>query len=688
MKRRNFAAVILGLVLVLIVTYFSTLEEQNTHEGDSKRVDAAEPKTDTEEAKHQYYKPTPAQKMTSLENAEQTYAASEVYSQCEAENAEVWDRLEVIKNTINNELKGIEKQALLRDAIFLLQSEGYFDAYEAPIVLYQRLLENEAQHFERAPFRPTRAEMEKYTSVGYLLRDVFDAVRELDIERTVLAADVFRQNNSKRGLLLRRGKNKLLWTPDVIIGHSLATAPLSFVDDIAAHYPVSHLLFTQAVRSGASEEVLKKLLASFDFNNTPIYTKHNKLQTALQAAIEIESLAAIQLILVQPDLLHTDLFFNPLNTIVFDTLNTEGQEFTDAQKAMIALLVEHGFRVDVVPGPFSKSRMLAGYAAMLERPIVDQLHALSIPPRHIEKFRMHPDSAVPLSLQDQLKRNASDSQLLKEEYNERAKNCGALKQRLQSLVPPLTRIDDVLAFASADNSFAENIQLLKQQSLTLVDAYYAKMERESGDTQRVDALAAATHSLQDIPATVKAQIDQLTPFERHQLNEVYCEKFGKRFMEDIFDAVQYMSFSLFSYESCLAGTPDDYTETERIFYLNENTYPGIIFSKLERYAFDKAINLLADPAFQRPKDLRGHPHGRDALMLALDLKLASHSVDKKDYKTLIIDLIARTELQDGHFKRLHRLKIEHFMLFEEIALFHPQIRQAVGYPLAMYRTHN
>ena len=56
---------------------------------------------------------------------------------------------------------------------------------------------------------------------------------------------------------------------------------------------------------------------------------------------------------------------------MFDILKTEGQQFTDAQKAMMALLVERGFRVNVVLGASSKSRIIVGYAAMLERPIVD-----------------------------------------------------------------------------------------------------------------------------------------------------------------------------------------------------------------------------------------------------------------------------------------------------------------------------
>ncbi|TPH12497.1 hypothetical protein [Litorilituus lipolyticus] len=687
-KRRIIGAAVLGLVVIIIGTHFFALEEKNALYIDSTNIVTEERSITADKYSPLNDQLTLVHTETVLDNAIQIYAASEAYSQCEVENAEVWERLEVVKSAINDELNVIADNHLLRDAVFLLQSEGHFKTFEALFNLKRLQLAIEKQHFQRPPNRLTQEEIDLFTSAANLLRDVSDAATDYDIEQTIQATRIFRQNSSKRGFLFRRGKNKQLWTPDVLIGHTLATAPLSFVDSIAAQYPTSHLLFTQAVRSGASNEVLKKLLSSFDFTNTPIYTKHNNLQTALQAAIEIESLSAMRLILSQPNLQHTDFIFNPLNMIVFDTINRKVGEFTDTQKAMMALLVEHGFRVDIVSIPFTKKRMLAGYAAILERPIVDQLKALSIPPRHIEKLRIHPDSTLPLHLQDQLKHDAFQSQVLKNEYNERAKTCGELKQALQSLVPPLTRIDDIFSYVSAENSFVDNVHMLKQQSLTLVDAYYAKMERESADTQRVDAIAASTSSLQDIPFTVSAQINELTPFERHHLTEVYCEKFGKRFMEDIFDIVQYMSFSLFSFEACLAGTPDDYTETELNFYLHENTYPGIIYSKLERYTFDKVLEALADPAFQRPKDLQGYPHGRDALMLALDLKLAAHSVDKKDYKAVITDLIAKTSLKDEHFKRLHRLKVAHFLFFEEIASFHPQIRQAVEFPLATYRTHN
>ena len=494
-KRRIFGTALLGLVVIIISTHFFPLEEQNALNSNPTDIDTSEPKEAMEESTPTNIQLTPVQTATTLENTAQIYAASEAYSLCEAENAEVWDRLEVIKNAIDDELRSIDDSRLLRDAVFLLQTQGHFKTYEALSNLYQLQLTKEEKHFQSAPFRPTQAEINQFTSAAYLLRDVFDAVTHLDIEQTIAATRIFRQNNSKRGFLFRRGKNKLFWSPDVIIGHSLATAPLSFVDDIAAQYSVNHLLFTQAVRSGASNEVLEKLLSSFDFNNTPIYTKHNKLQTALQAAIESESLDAIRLILSQPNLQHTEFFFNPLNTIVFDTLNTEEREFTDTQKAMMALLIEHGFSVDIVSTPYTKNRMLAGYVAILERPIVDQLKALSIPPRHIGKLRIDPDSALSLHQQDKLKRNAFQSQVLKDEYNERAKTCGELKQTLQSLVAPLTRIDDASTYVSAENSFVENVQLLKQQSLTLVDAYYAMLEREPGDTHRVDAIAASTISL-------------------------------------------------------------------------------------------------------------------------------------------------------------------------------------------------
>jgi hypothetical protein len=248
-------------------------------------------------------------------------------------------------------------------------------------------------------------------------------------------------------------------------------------------------------------------------------------------------------------------------------------------------------------------------------------------------------------------------------------------------------VDDIYAFVSAENTFIENVQLLKQQSPTLVDAYYALMLREPADLQRVNEVAASTVSLPEISDSVHTQINELPPAERHRLSEVYCEKFGKRFMEDIFDTTQYMSFTLFNLDTCLAGTRDDYKETELNFYLHEHTYPGIIYSSLKRYAFHKALDALTDPTFQRPKDLQGYPHGRDALMLALDLKIADFSVNNNDYKILITDLIAKTKLNDEHFKRLHRLKVEHFLLFEEIASFQPQIRKAVEYPLAIYKTH-
>ena len=687
-KKNVFGILIFGLVVIVMDMYFLPLSENSALNQSPQNTDKSVPNDIPIDYNNVSEESRPLHLRGKLNNAVQIYAASEAHSQCDVENVATWERLEVLKNAIMTELRGINESRLIRDAVFLLQGEGYFKTYEALFTLQQLQLENEAKYFQIAPLRPTQEDLEEFRRAAHFLGEVQEAATRQDIELTIQTTINFRRNNIKRGFVFRRGRNNLFWTPDVIIGHNLATAQMDFVDDIAARYPVNHTLFTQAVRSEASVETLEKLLSSFDFSNTPIYTKHNKLQTALQSAIEIKSLDAMRLILSQPDINHTDFFHNPLNTIIFDTLRTGNSEFTDTQKEMMALLVEHGFSVDIVTGPIDKSLMLAGYTAMLEQPILDQLKALSIPPRRIAKFRILPDSALPLDLQDQLKRDVFQSQVLINELNEKAEICRELKLALRSLVTPLIRIDDIFSFVSTDNSFAENIELLKQQSLTLVDAYYSRMARESEDTQRVDLIVASTHSLQDIPLTVREQIDALTPFERHHLNEVYCEKFGKRSMEDIFAIVQYMNPSLLSFESCLVGSRDYYTETKLAFYLHENTYPGLIYRKLASYSIDDALDALTNPAFQRPKDLDGHPHGRDALMLALDLKLATNSFNKNDYKALISALISKTQLKGEHFKRLHRLKVEHFLFFEELASFHPQFRQATDYPLAIYRTPN
>ncbi|WP_421134221.1 hypothetical protein [Alteromonas sp. A079] len=640
-RKAILGAVALVITLMGIGIYFVTNEKEEAFNNTAPSTDASDSTIEPKNYRLMTAPLTPDRTANALENATKIYSASESYSQCEVENAEVWDKLQRVKNAINSELLALDNSRLLSDAVFLLQEEGYFDTSNALLNLHRLQLTNQQQKFQRAPFKPTQEEIDEIRNAFYLLQDIVEAAAQQDIEKVMQATHAFRQNNDKHGYAIRRGRNKFLITPDVVIGHSLATASPTFVDDIAAQYPVSHLLFTQAVRSGASNEVLEKLLSSFDFNNEPIYTKHNTLQTALQAAIEIESLHAMRLLLSQPNLQHTAFFFNPLNTIIFNTLNAKKDEFTEIQKAMMTELGEHGFRVDIVSTSYTKNPMLAGYIAMLERPIVDQLKGLSILPHHIDKLQIHPDSTLPLYLQDQLKRNAFQARVLKDEYNERAKTCVERKKTLQSLVPPLTSIDDVFVYINADNSFTENVQLLKQQSLTLVDAYYEKMGSQSLDTRRVDAIAASTESLKDIPFDVLAQINELNPFERYHLTERYCQKFGKRSMDDIFNTVQYINFSVFSFEACLAGSPDDYADTERYFYHQENTYPGIIYNKLAHYAVDEAIEALSDPAFQRPKDYSGYPHGRDALMLALDIKLATHNIDKKDYKTLISALIEK-----------------------------------------------
>lgn len=685
-RRNVFATALLGLSVIFIGVYFFGSEEKSELYSRSTNIDAIESNIATKHRAAIDDESTPVPTKTVLNNATEIYSASEDYSQCEAEQTEVWDRLNAMNKAINAELSGIDDNRLLRDAVFLLQGEGYFKTNTALFSLNRLQLEIEEQHFQLEPFQPTQEEIDKFRSANYLMEDIYEASARHDIEKTIHATRIFNQNNRKRGYALRRGKDKILWAPDVIVGHNLSTAPLSFVDDVVAQYPVSHLLFTQAVRSGASNEVLKKLLFSFDFKNRPVYTKHNNLQTALQAAIEVESLDAMRLILSQPDLQNTEFLFNPLNTIIFKALNTEEKSFTNNQKAMMDLLVEHGFRVDIYSSSYNRDLMLAGYIASIEPPIIKQLKALSISPRYIENLHIPSDSELPLHIQDQLRRYALQSQLLSDEYTAKAEACDELKQTLHSLIPPLIKIEDIADYINVENSFTENVQLLKQQSLTLVDAYYAKMIREPADIKAAQQIAVSTSSLVDISSEVSGHIDELSPVERHHLTEIYCQKFGKHAMEDIFDAVRYMNFTLLSYEGCVAGTPDDYTEIQTEFYLHDNTYPGIIYSELEPYFFEKALDTMTNPAFQRSKDLQGYPHGRDALMLILDLKLAASQFDSKDYKTLIIELIAKTDLKDEHFKRLHRLKVDNFLFFEEVASLHPQIREAVKYPLAIYRT--
>jgi hypothetical protein len=292
------------------------------------------------------------------------YVRSEKADRCRAEQNEVWQGLERIKTAIGEQLSITETREQLQDAIFLLHATGYFKKYEAISQLYHLQLRRESEKFVRINQALSETEIVQYSESMHMLGNIFSAAQQLDITALKAAIDFYRSREDKDGYVIRNRAGKSLWSPDTIIGHTLASAPTSFADEVVAQYPISHMLLTQAVRSGASINVLEKLLARMDFENLPVYTKHHKLQTALQAAIEIESTKVLSLLLAQPNLGNTEFAFNPINTIIFNTLNTAEQSLTEKQRAMLMLLRERDFELSIVR-TLGRHTTIAGYIAEL-----------------------------------------------------------------------------------------------------------------------------------------------------------------------------------------------------------------------------------------------------------------------------------------------------------------------------------
>lgn len=250
----------------------------------------------------------------------------------------------------------------------------------------------------------------------------------------------------------------------------------------------------------------------------------------------------------------------------------------------------------------------------------------------------------------------------------------------------MEEIGDIQVYLTKDHNHSKNFERLKEISLTLVDSYYDHTEKLELPHNVIDNILHQTTNLNSVPDQVINSIVKLSLYERHQLANALCEKFGNRNASEILDITQFISFFWLTIKDCLAPTLEDYQTFEDSYYLHIDTFPGIVYRKIKFHQINQAIEALNDPRYQRAKDLNGYPGSRDALMLALDRKIAATQFDKNDYLTLLSELVARTKLSKGHLTRLHRLKITHSLFFEELAFRHPKIKTAVGYEPEIFRT--
>lgn len=107
-----------------------------------------------------------------------------------------------------------------------------------------------------------------------------------------------------------------------------------------------------------------------------------------------------------------------------------------------------------------------------------------------------------------------------------------------------------------------------------------------------------------------------------------------------------------------------------------------VYKAISGFVYDKAIALSTPGAATH-----GYEHGRDALALLLDHIITQGPTVIEQKRTLLRLLMANTELQDMHFRRLHRFKLKWPAWYEALASEFTQVNLAPDYPVSRYNSY-
>lgn len=612
------------------------------------------------------------------------YEASRLHNTCQQELLNIDYRQKVVRQRFDAALTKINDEKQWALAVMHMHELGIVDAQEAlsQINLNQlrRLRKNYEHHTSSSAPNPFQKNMMKN------LQEISLALNNGDLNLLSESMKDFRELSEKRGLLTRVRQKETLLSPDTMVGHAIATKPNINIEAILNVVPATHAMLNQAIRSGADTASVSRLLASMDFSNKPAYTEYRKLQTALQVAIEANSIDVLQLLLEQDSLTNVQFTFSPVNTILMQAMiATERAVLSDEQLEMILLLRNFEHAAHLWPNEKLKKMQLMGYpGSIINDDLREQMKALDIKAQVYRKLVSAQPSNLDAETRTYFDDMAEKLNQSRSEYADKKRTCAPLKQAWNNQLPGLNMIFDITPFLKPGLSFEAQVDHLALTSPTLVDVYY---KQSLSNTSNIDDIEDAVDSIDDIRADFSQLSQALSKlemdlFQRQFLVEKLCEEFDLEGVYASFPLAQFIDYNNTTTGSCLFEIADYYGQVKQEFFAHPDTFPSAIVHELNNYSVDEAIRLLNELESPEAKYTAGFPKGRDALMLALDM--ANSAGFKYDYGSLILGLLARTELTTAHYRRLHRLKVVDILLFENLASQFPAIEQATSQPFNIF----
>ncbi|MBF7073918.1 hypothetical protein ISG33_10950 [Glaciecola sp. MH2013] len=613
------------------------------------------------------------------------YRASRLYRSCDIDLTELKSKSKLLRQRYNNELARVRDKEQWALAMMHMHSLGLVSAQDA----VTQIERNEAKQFK------TDYEYHRIgTEPSALQNEMMKKIQELSValQNNELAAlpriiDEFSALSGKRGLSTRLRKELVLLSPDIIIGNTLANASGSQADALLGRVEVTHQMLTQVIRSGGNARLVASLLSRMDFENEPVFNKDGKRETALQAAIDNNSIDVVRLLLAQEGLRYTQFTFSPVNTLLMKVLlSVDDEELNSSQVEMMSLLRDYEHGAQYYQNEELDQIELMGYPLVgVTKALREQIQSLDLKAQIFLKL----SSATPKKLDPDLRmlfeRNAAELQQVLAEESKKQRECGPLKEAWAQQLPGMNFVKDLTPYLKDGLGFRAQVDNLASVSPTLVDLYYEQSLRSDADTRKIDDLV---ENIGDIRDDFKALADSLAEIDmdlsqRQYLVNKLCEEYDVDGVYASFSLARYINFNNTDPTTCLFGQAGYFTSIKSDFFAHPDTFPSELAQELHNFSITSANYILS----QGKKGLlkfHGYPKGRDALMLALDFKNSSSLSTLYDYDALLEGLLERTRLNSQHLQRLHRLKVIDILLFERLAAKFPEIEDASAQPFNSY----
>ena len=615
------------------------------------------------------------------------YRISRLHNQCQSELFEDKRAVTIGRQRFDKELAKIKDTKQWGLAVLHLHSQGLLNAQDTIFKIERKEEAEFKTKFEyhngyNEPTKKQRAIMEGVKNLSLVLRSE-------EYGQLPTAIQKLKSISSKKGLSTRVRGERTLLSADTIIGNALTVLGTGDVNRLLSNVKVTEPMLVQTIRSGADAALVSVLLSRMDFRNEAVYTDEGKRETAVQVAVNTNNLEVLRLLLKQDNLRYMQFKFSPVNTLIMQVFQptSDAKKLNDKQVEMLTLLKNFDYSAELFRNEDTQAMQLMGYPGSVLTPeLRAQLKSLDIVPRVFSKL----SSAKPEALEPETQRmfNAMTADLRQEQnkLNNKRAECAPLKAAWKEKVPQVNWVTDITPYLAPGLSFEEQVDHLALISPTLVDIFYRESLTSGSNTRRLANLVDDIGDIRDDYHQLAAglAILELDLHQRQFLVKELCKEFEEEGIYASFSLARFIDYNDTDSSSCLFQQSNYFTSIKSDFFAHPDTFPSELVHEINNTAIAEAIDILTRTKASESLKLNGFPKGRDALMVALDLKNLDGIQNLFDYGKLIERLLERTTLNKHHLQRLHRLKVADAILFERLAASFPEIEQASEQPFNIF----